>query len=196
MLEVGAGTGNNTARLMALGQHTGWTCLEPDAALAAALRDRVGPLGVQAAVGTLQDLAPGDAYDTLVYADVLEHIEDDRGEVAEAVRRLRPGGRLVVLSPAHQALFSPFDDSVGHFRRYSARSIAALTPPGARLATVRYLDAVGLAASLAQRAVLRQAMPTAAQIQTWDRWMVPLSRRLDAVLGHRLGKSVLAMWER
>ena len=61
---------------------------------------------------------------------------------------------------------------------------------------VIYLDSVGLLASLSNRAMLRQHMPTARQIAIWDRLMVPMSRLLDPLLFHRLGKSVLAVWRK
>jgi 2-polyprenyl-3-methyl-5-hydroxy-6-metoxy-1,4-benzoquinol methylase len=52
--------------------------------------------------------------------DVLEHIEDDKSELARAVSHLRPGGRLVVLSPANQWLFSEFDRSTSFLSTASA----------------------------------------------------------------------------
>jgi hypothetical protein len=61
---------------------------------------------------------------------------------------------------------------------------------------MRYLDSVGLAASLANRTLLRQSIPTARQIMIWDRLMVPMSRILDPLLGYRAGKSILAVWSR
>jgi hypothetical protein len=109
---------------------------------------------------------------------------------------LRSGGSLCVLSPAHPWLFSEFDARIGHHRRYSRAALVALTPPRTRLRLVRYLDSVGLGASLANRLLLRSPKPTRSQILFWDRLMVPLSRPLDWLLRYRLGKSILAVWER
>jgi hypothetical protein len=39
-------------------------------------------------------------------------------------------------------------------------------------------------------------MPSAVQIAAWDRLMVPLSRRLDPLIGHSLGKTVIGIWTR
>ena len=103
---------------------------------------------------------------------------------------------MIVLAPAHQWLFTPFDKAVGHFRRYSKATLAAAAPPELRREKLIYLDSVGLAASLANRLLLKQAMPTHAQIQTWDRLMIPLSRVFDPLLGHRAGKSVLGIWRK
>jgi hypothetical protein len=102
----------------------------------------------------------------------------------------------VVLAPAHQGLYSEFDRAIGHFRRYDRRSLVALAPPGLELVELAYLDSVGWLASLANRLLLRRALPTPAQIRVWDGVMVPLSGVLDRVTGGHFGKSVLAVWRR
>ena len=108
--------------------------------------------------------------------------------------RSRPGGRIVVLTPAHQSLFSPFDAAIGHFRRYDRASLGRLSPCG--LERMFFLDAVGLFASGANRLLLRQSMPTLGQIQTWDRWIIPVSRVVDPLLGFRAGKTIVGIWRK
>jgi 2-polyprenyl-3-methyl-5-hydroxy-6-metoxy-1,4-benzoquinol methylase len=197
VLEVGAGIGA-TMRALRHGRERSWTCLEPDPAMAAELRRQTSAETEQTTVvaGTLADLAPDARFDTILYVDVLEHIEDDAGEVRRAAERLRAGGHLLVMSPAHQVLYSPFDREIGHFRRYNAAGLRALTPAGTPLVSLRYLDATGLLLSAANRLLLRSRMPTLAQVLTWDRRFVPISRRLDPLLGHAVGKSILAVWRR
>ncbi len=199
VLEVGAGIGANTLRLRS-GSEWRWVCLEPDPQLADTLRGQLTetPLEPTAEVvtGTLDALDPADRFDSILYIDVLEHIEDDRGELERAAQHLAPGGHLIVLAPAHAWLFSPFDQAIGHFRRYTARGLGGLTPPGVRLATAFYLDSVGLLASAANRLLLQQSLPSSRQIHVWDRLMVPCSRLLDPFTGYRAGKSVVAVWER
>src|SRR3954454_13356083 len=120
VLEVGAGFGGTT-RLLCRGERARWVCLEPDAGLADRLSESVRsgslPACCEPVVGTLESLPEGARFDTLLYIDVLEHIEDDRAELVAAAGRLKPGGHLVVLSPAHPWLFTPFDHALGHFRR-------------------------------------------------------------------------------
>jgi SAM-dependent methyltransferase len=199
VLEVGAGIGGSTLILHAPTAR-GWTCLEPDASLAGELGEAVGGLRdaggapPRVEVGTVRGLRPGLRYDTLLYVDVLEHVADDRGELEDAAQRLRPGGHLVVMSPAHQWLFTPFDAAIGHHRRYAAAELAACAPRSLELARLRYLDAAGIVASLGNRVLLRAPLPTPRQIAIWDRWLVPISRRLDPLLGYAVGKSVLAVW--
>lgn len=198
VLDVGAGLGA-TAALFA--GHTGvaeWTCLERDRRFVADLAAKVSrgdlPLHTGVRAGTTADIRAQERFDAILYIDVLEHIPDDRGELARAARLLAPGAKLIVLSPAHQWLFSPFDRHVGHERRYARSRLAALAPAGLRPVSLRYLDCVGLAASFANRCLLRQDLPGRSQIRVWDRLMVPISRRLDPLLGFHAGKSVLAVW--
>jgi SAM-dependent methyltransferase len=148
----------------------------------------------RAVAGTLADLPPDDRFDAIAYVDVLEHIADDAAELERAAAHLVPGGRLVVVAPAHPWLYSPFDAAIGHHRRYTTRSLLAVVPAGLTPVTLRYLDAVGLLASAANRVLLRQRLPDRRQLALWDGLMVPLSRGLDPLLGFRVGKSVLGVW--
>jgi SAM-dependent methyltransferase len=199
VLEVGAGTGNTT-RVLCQGAFDRWVCLEPDAALADLLGSARSagelPDCCQVHIGTLSDLSEHDCYDTILYMDVLEHIADDRAELERAAGQLKPGGHLIVLAPAHQWLFTPFDESIGHFRRYTRRTLRDAAPAKLSLVKLTYMDSVGMLASLGNRLLLKSAMPTAHQIAIWDRLMVPLSRIADPVLIHTLGKSVLGVWTR
>jgi SAM-dependent methyltransferase len=199
VLEVGAGIGG-TAALLCRPDLEHWTCLEPDPVLAERLRERFHrePLSTSAeiVVGTLTDLPVEQTFDSILYIDVLEHIEADAREMTAAAGRLRPGGFLIVLAPAHQFLYTPFDAAIGHFRRYSARSLAAAAPRQLQVERVFYLDSVGLLASLANRLLLRSAMPTAGQLRFWDGVLVRLSRLADPLLGHAVGKTVVGVWRK
>lgn len=197
VLEVGAGIGTNTQMLCGAG-HSRWVCLEPDPKLLSELRRRLTispPAGCwESRLGTLADLGPDERFDAIVYIDVLEHLDDDAAELEKANRHLNPGGRLVVLAPAHGWLFSPFDAAIGHRRRYTRKTLTAAAPRKMTRLCLRYLDAVGMSASLLNRLMLRQRTPSERQILFWDRVMVPISRRLDPLFRYRLGKSLLGVW--
>jgi SAM-dependent methyltransferase len=193
ILEVGAGIGANT-RILDPGGTGRWVCLEPDprliAQLVETLENSPGGRRYEPVCGTLQALA-GQQFDTVIYIDVLEHIENDREELNRAASHLRPGGHLVVLSPAHQCLFSPFDAAIGHFRRYNQSMLRSIVPVGLRLERTRYLDCAGLILSAANALFLRQSMPAKAQLQFWDRWIVPISRVLDKLFLYSVGKTII-----
>lgn len=199
VLEVGAGIGAVTRTL--LPHHfEEWTCLEPDNQLAARIasniavhpsRDRVRVVN-----GVTADLAPGAKYDTVLYIDVLEHIEDDAAELHRAASLLEMGGMCVVLSPAYSALYTPFDAAIGHHRRYTARTLAAVAPPALVVDRVFYLDSIGLLTSVGNKLFLRQSLPTRSQILFWDRRLIPISRIVDPLIGFRAGRSVIGVWRK
>jgi SAM-dependent methyltransferase len=199
VLEVGAGIGGTTASLLN-DDVTSWCCLEPDPELATRISAKLAagelPSRCRVVVGTTNELPAKPTFDSVVYIDVLEHIEHDKPEIDRAAALLRPGGHLVVLCPAHQWLFSPFDAAIGHHRRHNRASLTALAPVGLSLVRTFYLDAVGVLASAGNRVLLRSGRPSVRQIALWDTAMVPLSRVVDRAIGYRLGKSVVAVWTR
>ncbi|MGB7924619.1 MAG: class I SAM-dependent methyltransferase [Pyrinomonadaceae bacterium] len=200
VLEVGAGIGATTETLCVRDDHVRWVCLEPDARLAESVSDLIAskrlPSCCLMRVGTVADLAPEDLYDTILYIDVLEHIEDDRQEAYTAAQHLKPGGHLVVLAPAHQKLYTPFDAAIGHFRRYDKRTLAAAIPGDLKQRALFYVDAVGALASTGNKLILKSGTPNAQQITFWDKVLIPLSRKVDPLLRYRVGKSIIGVWQR
>ncbi|HLZ66976.1 MAG TPA: methyltransferase domain-containing protein [Aliidongia sp.] len=199
VLEVGAGIGSNIPYLCN-SKVSDWTSLEPDGELAAQISDRIQrgelPGSCRVQVGDLGSIEADAQYDAILYIDVLEHILEDSDELAAASRCLRSGGRLIVLAPAHQFLFSPFDAAIGHHRRYTKASLQRVGPGGCRLVASRMLDSIGFFASLANRVLLRSSSPSPRQILFWDTVLVPVSRIVDPCTGYRFGKSVVGVWRR
>lgn len=195
VLEVGAGLGTNTSLLQNQAVRS-WHCLEPDPELEANLSAAIANIaGCSASQGTIRNVG-ARRFDSILYIDVLEHIEADRDELSNAASLLRPGGHLIVLSPAHQFLFSEFDKSVGHCRRYNRKSLRRCSPDSCKLEEISYLDCAGIVLSLANRVLLGQSTPTLDQIETWDQYVVPISRILDSVFRYRIGKTVIGIWTR
>jgi SAM-dependent methyltransferase len=198
VLEVGAGIGANSEYLA--GQAvTRLDRIEPDARFAGALADtarvlRQRGVAVQDRIGTVKDIVPDERFDSILYIDVLEHIEDDAGEVCVAASRLAAGGHLVVLSPAFQWLYSPFDRAVGHHRRYTSSTLRALTPPTLEFVSARYLDAPGAMLSAGNRLLLRHTYAGKAQVLFWDRFVVPIAGVTDVLTNRIFGRSVVGVW--
>jgi SAM-dependent methyltransferase len=196
VLEVGAGLGGTTA-LLAHASCKSWLCLEPDGALLEkiSLIENQLPLRPQKVVGNVGSLPADARFDSILYIDVLEHIEDDAGEVTRAAGRLRQGGELVILCPAHQFLFTEFDRTIHHFRRYNKAMFRALTCPGLTLDRLFYLDSVGVLASMSN-VLLKQSLPRLWQIKMWDRCMIPCSRVIDPLIFRCAGKAVVGVWRK
>lgn len=69
------------------------------------------------------------SFDVVTAFDLIEHVADDHGVVAECWRVLRPGGTLLATVPAHPLLWSRHDVSLHHHRRYTRAKFEALFDP-------------------------------------------------------------------
>jgi SAM-dependent methyltransferase len=199
VIEVGAGLGSST-KFLHPDRHARWLCLDPDPRFASNLAQRITtgdlPQCCEAKCGVLGDLPPEELADTILYIDVLEHIKNDEAEMRIAAAHLRSGGRIIVLSPAFNWLYSPYDRAIGHYRRYTRRDAKRLTVPQLSLQQAFYLDSVGLFASLANRLLLRAAAPSSRQIAVWDRMMVPASIYADRLFGSLFGRTIIMIWKK
>jgi len=75
--------------------------------------------GGSVALGQVTALPFGDgAFDLVCALDIVEHVENDDQALWELSRVVRPGGTLLISIPLHPARWTPFDEFVGHKRRY------------------------------------------------------------------------------
>jgi SAM-dependent methyltransferase len=117
VLEVGCGQGAVGARIAA--RHD-YTAVELDETTWAVAVARVGQVTPRARVvhGGPAALAPGERFDVVCAFEVVEHVADDAAALAEWAARVRPGGTLLLSTPAWPARFGPWDTLAGHYRRY------------------------------------------------------------------------------
>lgn len=120
VLEVGCGTGNVLRALrqacpdgMVVGLELWFDGLR------FAQERSAGPL-VQ---GDVRHGPFGKPFDLIGMFDVLEHVPEDLETLRALREALAPGGRLMLTVPAHQYLWSYFDEAAHHCRRYSSREI-------------------------------------------------------------------------
>jgi len=196
VLEVGAGTGTITRRIVQRYPELRVTALEPaenvvgDLESFAAVTPQVTVLRqTLAAVGPL---AMG-GYDAVLYLNVLEHIEDDADELRHAAKALRPGGALLIFGPALSWLYSELDYKAGHYRRYSVEGLRRLAEAaGFEVVKAGYLDVLGILPYwLVYRLAGRDSI-SGTSIWGYDRVIVPISRLLQRVAPDQLiGKNVL-----
>jgi predicted SAM-dependent methyltransferase len=131
-----------------------------------------------------------------LFIDVIEHIENDTDELKKASSFLKPGGHLIVLVPAHNYLYSEFDKSIGHFRRYNKKMLIEVAPKELKQIDLRYLDSLGLLASLANKWFLKQDYPELKQIKFWDNFIIPISKITDILSFYSIGKTVIGIWQK
>lgn len=123
-VEMGAGTGGMTRLWLERGFRGACHDLGEDSRQM--MRANLASHGE--AIRIVDDLAelPDAAFDYLFAFEVLEHIEDDAGVLANWIGHLKPGGRVMVSVPAHQRKFGRSDALVGHVRRYEKRQLLQL----------------------------------------------------------------------
>jgi SAM-dependent methyltransferase len=142
------------------------------------------------------DLQPFRA-DSCVCLNVLEHIEDDREALRRMSAALAAGGVVILLVPAFPSLYGPIDQMLGHHRRYTRASISKLAEQaGLRVKTSRYLNAVGFFGWWINAHILKRQAQSEAQIGFFDRYIVPVSSRLEALINPPFGQSLFIVLQK
>ena len=141
---------------------------------------------------TLEGIRDGSV-DFVYTLNVLEHIDDDVGALRDIGRTLRDDGRLLVYVPAFPVLFTPMDQRVGHLRRYRRHDLRAkVDAAGFDVLRNDYVDSLGFLATLVYRMTgSRSGAIDRGALRAYDRYVFPMSRRLDLALRHVIGKNLL-----
>jgi SAM-dependent methyltransferase len=199
VVEYGAGTGTFSQYLRPMAQKL--TLIEPSANLHPVLRDRFNDdPAVSILAMTLEEhvrQAGSASADAVVLVNVLEHIQDDIGALAELSRIIVPGGSVLVFVPALGFLMSRLDELLGHFRRYhSAELTQKLHGAGLDVVSCRYFDFPGVVPWLVVNKLLRSTSFSPALVKLYDRAIVPLARRAEAIVRPPVGKNLVAIGRR
>ncbi len=121
MLDVGSGTGAVPSDFM---RH-GWIVATDRSVDAMRFARKRGVKAAAVSDATVLPVAPA-CMDLVLAFDVIEHVDDDRGMLAEIARVLRPGGMVAIHVPAWPSLWSRHDEVLQHKRRYTRRSLRRL----------------------------------------------------------------------
>ena len=205
VVEAGCGTGNFTQHLVASiqeGDREAVIAVDQEAQCIEILRSRLGDrknlTTVVAAVGSpefgaLRRYAP----DTCVCLNVLEHIEDDAEALDSMASILPAGGTVVLIVPAFAALYGPIDRNLGHYRRYSRRSITMLgQAAGLKVRKAHYMNSAGWAGWWLNARILKREKQSAAQIRFFDRYVVPPMEWVEERIRPPFGQSLFVVLER
>ncbi|CAN5623904.1 MAG: class I SAM-dependent methyltransferase [Actinomycetota bacterium] len=145
-----------------------------------------------ATVGLPGRIDIGEPVESVVAMNVLEHIEDDVQALRDLVAAVVPGGRIVLWVPAYMQLYGAFDRKVGHFRRYTPRTLRSVVErAGLRVLMVRPVNLLGGIAWFVQMRLRDAGHLEPRLVGLYDRVIVPLSRGLESVVRPPFGQSVL-----
>jgi len=150
---------------------------------------------------TIQNL--NQQFDTILYLDVIEHIEDHEKEILDAYSKLENDGYLVFIVPAFQNIFSNFDASVGHYRRYEKKFFLEFAKKNKiKCIKANYFDSIGYFIIIIAKLfnfmnfyIHKNKNTVTLGIKFWN-LLIPISKILDKILFNSVGKSLICVYQK
>ena len=132
-----------------------------------------------------------EKFDSIFLLNVIEHIKDDQIAVKNCRYLLKPGGHLILLAPAYAWLFSSFDKQLGHFRRYSLRSLRELLEKNNfNILSGSYFNFAGIGGWLVFGKILNQKMLSKGEMSAFNK-IVPVAKFFDKLFARKMGLSII-----
>ena len=196
IIEVGAGSGNFSDELYNVFKELPLFKLfafEPSANMYALLKNRFKNVDN---IETFNDyfyleIDLSENINTILYINVLEHIEMDKEELISAYKKLNTGGRVIVFVPALQFLFSSLDKQLGHYRRYHKKQLVTLLKvAGFQVEKVKYFDLVGILPWYITFTLMGKIIQPG-NVKFYDKLVVPIMSRIEKKFAPPIGKNLL-----
>ncbi len=195
VIEVGAGSGNFSPYLLERGAEHLIT-VEPSKEMYLQISERFkNDARVDIRNSFFSDVSLGytGAVDTVVYVNVLEHIQEDLEELRLAYSALRSGGHICVFVPALPFLYSAFDASVGHYRRYRKEQLKVLLEDaGFSVIKISYFDLFGIIPWFIYFKLLRRPF-NPGSVSMYDTVVVPIARIIESMIPPPIGKNLFVI---
>ena len=194
VLEIGPGTGHNVQYYKNRASQI--TLLETNKNLANSLKSKFDEDKKIIVLNTDIHIQE-KTFDTIMYMDVLEHIEDDKKEVNKALKHLNSGGNLIFFVPAYQFLYSDFDKSIGHIKRYNKQFFLSFKEnENISIVELKYFDSIGFFFAVLNKLFNKNKKETIGLgVKIWDKLMF-LSRIMDLIFLNKFGKSLFCIMKK
>ncbi len=200
IVEVGAGTGSFSELLLELNPES-LSLVEPSEMFESLEKNTAGKAGEtdlslyhSVFLDAADSIAAKQRPDTIIYVNVLEHVEDDENELKAVFETLGNGGHCLIFVPALMSLFGEFDRRVGHFRRYSKKELdEKCNAAGFSIVRLIFFDVAGVLPWFVKYRVLKSDSLGSQAVSAYDNFVVPIMRRIEPVTGVPLGKNLLAV---
>jgi len=195
ILEIGCGLGNFarhlTGRELYLGTETSVDSIEHVSRAFAGHANMLFTVADATAPGFVDFGRLG--IDTVFSLNVFEHIEDHKTALRNAAAVLQPGGRLILVVPAHMALYGSIDRAIGHYRRYDKGMAADLyRQAGLTLVKQKYINAMGALGWWANSRLRQEDTPPSGQLRLFN-VVVPVIKAVERVVPVPFGISLLTV---
>jgi hypothetical protein len=135
--------------------------------------------------------------DTIVYINVLEHVEDDAAELRLMHSALSENGKICIFVPAVPFLLSDFDRQIGHYRRYSrSELVSKCERAGFKILLAHGFDLPGVLPWLVKYRLMRSLSIEQSMVKLYDRFFVPPIRFVEDIIKPPIGKNLILVAEK
>lgn len=197
--EVGAGTGNLTNLFSELDKVRSITAFEPSEEMHRVLSNNTSHskkiITVNNTVSKASAIYP-NRFDSIFYINVMEHIDNDQEEVYLIQSMLKDKGHVCIFVPALSWLYSDFDKSIGHYRRYHKTQLFNLFDKnGFDIIKIKYIDMFGIIPWYLNFVLLKRALDSKST-KIYDTYAIPLIKKLDKLIEPPLGKNLILVGQK
>lgn len=198
VLEIGAGIGNLTKYLSNGNLFLVVSDVSDDYLVF--LRERFGGQGN---IRFQQFDASGDPgelsqfkFDTVICANVLEHIENDRRALKNMNEVLEPRGNLLLIVPAHKIAYGTLDAYLGHFRRYEREDIVGkVEGAGFEIVEQKFVNFLGIFGWFVNSRILKRNLLPQTQLGFF-RYLFPAVSFIESKISPPFGLSYFIVGEK
>lgn len=199
IIEVGAGIGTYIPHYQAVSSSI--YVLEPDPLFAGEIRRTYPDVTVIDVPIEEMSVPAVGPFDVVICINSLEHFADDRAAVRQLSSMLAVGGKMCIYVPARPELFSKWDRSVGHYRRYTKSSLRAIIEDtNMTIRSLHYTDPLGGVAWYISGCIgvtpAVQDSSVSAFMRFFDIYCVPLQRLVERIIPMFWGKTLVCIAER
>jgi SAM-dependent methyltransferase len=133
-----------------------------------------------------------EKFDCIFLLNVIEHIEDDKLSIRNCRFLLKPGGHLILLAPAYSWLYGTFDEQLGHYRRYTIKSMSELLQDqNFEIRSGSYFNVAGIAGWFLFGKIFRRRMLGKNAMSAFNS-IVPFAKLTDKLMARKAGLSIIA----
>jgi SAM-dependent methyltransferase len=128
-------------------------------------------------------------FDTVFALNVVEHIEDHHLAMRNAAKLLKKDGNLIILVPAYQWLYNAFDRELGHYIRFTKKTLSLFIPNNVELVKMRYFNFAGIPGWFVSGSILKKKEISPNAMRLFNR-ALPIVKLTDLILFKKVGLSV------
>jgi SAM-dependent methyltransferase len=134
-----------------------------------------------------------ESFDSVFAINVIEHISDDNLAIDNCYKLLRKGGNLIIMVPSYQILYNNLDKKLGHFKRYTLKSISdILGNHDFNIIHRQYFNFVGLIGWFISGSILKNKRIPQNQMKLFNR-IVPICKLADKLILRSFGLSAIVV---